>query len=367
MANSVLKYFCILLLSLFFSGINKADASFPAESTYPTMTDYWNGKADWQLYYNRPVSNWHASAGTSIRIVNGTWYWFQRYEKTGTGRLGTECRKSGDKGQTWSEPVIVIAPSPNTPWSKVVTDGDFYYDAAANKWRCLIQSLSDNSKVWTCSYFERAGADPMGLFTPPSGFTNPAIDNTEIWSRIPVKAAGKNRVYDEGTTQIVLQSGDEFYVTFHGAADFGKSVHGFRGIAKTTDFQNYIPLGCIMDEDDTNKWNVAWQGGSIGVGAATYLQEGNYWYTLIEGADKSLGGTDGQNWTFGLLRSTSLTSPKWENWSNNPVRQFAPHKLNLEWQYACLVKDGGVTYCAMNRANPVSDRAFQIYKLVWNK
>lgn len=378
MPNHIFKYCCILLLSLLFSCKNKvvnvqivpkADTC----STCPTMADYWNGNADWQLYYNRPVSNWHAAAGTTLRVVNGTWYWFQRYQVDGQAQLGTECRKSDDKGQTWSKPVKVINPTPGTPWSRMATDGDFYYDAAANKWRCLFQSLSVAGGGWTCSYFERAGADPMGPFTTPSGFTNPAIYATEIWSRIPVKIAG--RVYDEGTPEIVLQSGSVFYVTFHGVVRPGPSYpyHGFRGIATTTDFQTYTPAasGSIMDEDDTNQWDVDWQGdlngnaGSIGVGAATCFKEGAYWYTLIEGADKSLGGTAGQNWTFGLLRSTNLTSTNWENWPGNPVPTFAPHKESLEWQYARLFKDGGVTYCAMNKANPASDRSFRIYKLEW--
>lgn len=385
MSNITLKYCCILLFLLFISceeDKKAADNSQQIEIPFPTMTDYWNGKADWRLYYNQPISDWHAAAGTSISVVNDTWFWFQRYHQwDGDHQLGTECRKSTNKGLTWSQPVKVIEPTPGTPWSRMATDGDFYYDEKTNKWRCLFQSLGDTGG-WTCSYLERNGADPMGPFSTPSDFKNPAIDAKEIWSQIAdspnkncVKLSGGklNQIFDEGTPEIVLREDNTFYVTFHGASWVGLSIYGFRGIAKTTDFQTYTPAApdCIMSAYDTNEWNVAWQGdlngnpGSIGVGAVTYLKEGPYWYTLIEGADKSLLGTDGQNWTFGMLRSTSLTSTKWENWSDNPVPTFAPHKELLEWQYANLFKDDNATYCAINKANPEPERSFRIYKLVW--
>lgn len=384
MKNIFLKYCCILLFPLFFScGEDKVvDEPQQIVVKYPTIADYWNGEADWQLYYNKPISDWHGAAGTTIRVVDSTWYWFQRYYQwDGDHQLGTECRKSTDKGLTWSLPIKVIEPTAGTPWSRMATDGDFYYDATTNKWRCLFQSLAE-SGGWTCSYVERQGKDPMGIFSTPSNFNNPAINGQEIWNQIAnrpdkncVKLSGGKikQIFDEGTPEIIFQSGSTFYITFHGAAWVGSSIYGFRGIAKTDDFQTYIPAAqdCILSAYDSNKWNVAWQGdlngnaGSIGVGASTCLKEGAHWYTLAEGADKSLLGTDGQNWTFGLLRSPTVTSTTWENWSNNPVSTFAPHKLLLEWQYARLFKDDNVTYCAINKANPDPERSFRIYKLIW--
>lgn len=228
----MIKYSYLFLFSLLLLFACKEDKR-KVEDVYPTMTDYWDGKADWQLYYNLPVSGWHEAAGTVIRVVDGIWYWFQRYHvPENFHQLGMECRKSTDKGLTWSEPVKVINPEAGTPWSRMATDGDFYYDVSANKWRCLFQSLADTGG-WTCSYLERDGVDPMGPFITPSGFFNPAIDAKEIWSRIAddpdddaVKLCGGkvNQIYDEGTPEIVLQSGDTFYVTFHGAANIGASI-----------------------------------------------------------------------------------------------------------------------------------------------
>lgn len=351
----------------------------------PTLNDYWNGNAVWQLYYNQPIADWSGAAGTSIQVVNGIWYWFQRYQVSGLDALGVQCFKSTDSGQTWSTPVHIVEPTVGTPWSKYATDGDAYYDASANKWRYLFQSLTTTAGAgWTCSYLERQGADPMGLFTTPVGFTNPAINNKEIWSQINnnttnncYKITGaENAIYDEGTPNIISKSGNVFTVTFHGAANIGNpvAIYGFRGIATTTDFQTYTPAApdCILSSYDSNKWNVSWLGdlngksGSVGVGAATSMQEGNYWYTLIEGCDISLSpppATTVQNWTFGLFRSTSLSSTTCENWTSNPV--FTPTQQILEWQYARLFKDGSITYLAIDKANPAAERAFKIYKLIW--
>lgn len=345
-----------------------------AVETPPTLNDFWYGKADFELYYNRPIDldEWSAGAGTDIEVVGTTWYWFQRYSVPGMDQIGMECRSSTDKGQTWTNAVKVLEPSSSCPY---ITDGDFIYDSENNKWRCIIQTYYTSQNAWSMSYFERAGSNPMGTFTTPSGFTNPAVDNKEIWSQITTSygrhcvdiPGGTNLVYDEGTPQIVTKVGSTYYVTFHGASGTSLPIRGYRGIAATTDFQNWTAAvsDCIQDQYDCSGWDVAWQdGGNIGVGASSTIKEGNYWYTMIEAADKSLTGTSGQNWAFGLMRSTSLTNTNWENYPNNPV--FNPHKEICEWQYAQLFKDAdGITYCAINKANPSTERAFQIYRLVW--
>lgn len=345
----------------------------------PTMADYWNGEAEFQVYYRENVGtegvDYHGICGISIAVVKDTWYRFNRYMVgNNTIKFGINCRKSTDKGLTWSAPVNVVEPTDDTPWSTYATDGHAIYDEKANKWRLLFQSLS-GSGPWTCSYLEREGSDPMGPFTTPAGFTNPAIIPGEIWDQIGdsenddcVKIAGGTRKIDqEGTPEIVDKVGDEYYVTFHGAVNIGM-VHGFRGIAKTTDFQHYVPAApdSIFDQYDAKGWNVKWDSkGPIGGGHATYLKEGKYWYTLIECPDKSLAGAEGQNWPFGLLRSKEVTSTAWENYPNNPMAEFQSSGYVCEWQYARLFKDDGITYVAVSKMEPATERSFRIYKLGW--
>jgi hypothetical protein len=88
-------------------------------------------------------------------------------------------------------------------------------------------------------------------------------------------------------------------------------------------------------------------------------------YGITEGADINLAGTDGQNWTMGLFRSDSLTNTNWENWASNPMPNFNPRQIIIEWQYPRLFKDAdGITYLAINKAYPASESSFRIYKLV---
>jgi hypothetical protein len=209
--------------------------------------------------------------------------------------------KSTDKGLTWSNPVKVVEPTAGTQWSLHVTDGDFWYDSANNKWRALLQTLEEGSgKQWQGCYFERAGSDPMGSFATPSGFTQPAVSPKEIWSQIAdsstdhcVQLAGgqTNQVFDEGTFEIIKydNSNGKYTIAFHGAfwdgGVVGSTIHGVRGTATTTDFQTYTKLvdDAIFDEYDTDKWNVAWNSssnGSVGAGAGCMLQEGSYWYNI---------------------------------------------------------------------------------------
>ena len=374
---------CLWVLSLvagaMIAGSIKTRAAAP-----PTMDDLWSGEAVWQHYYTWPFyldapdsPGWHACQANSIHVQGDTWYWFRRYIDADEN-IGMVCVKSTDKGMTWSEPVTVLKPESGTLWSWMVTDGDFYYDKDENKWRCIIQVIDKNRSPWKCCYFERKGADPMGMFTTPEGFTQPAIDAKEIWNQIAndpsddaVKLAGGEigAVFDEGTPEILEKVGDTFTITFHGAFVYKDKVHGVRGIATTKDFQHYTPLApdAFIDEKDSDTWHVNWDGGSIGVGAQTCLKCGDYWYSMIEGADKGLGGADEQNWTWGLSRTKDLSSTAWENWPNNPVTPFEPHNIIVEWNYAQLFQDDGITYLAISKSFPKTITACLFYQLVWKK
>src|SRR4029079_11066815 len=113
------------------------------------------GKARWSF-----VRTWSESGASHIEVANGAWYLFERFYPGGSCPLspmmGTVVRKSTDRGATWSSAVGILLPTPGTPWSCAVTDGDAFYDAANNKWRYLFQCLAEDN-IWRGCYAERAG------------------------------------------------------------------------------------------------------------------------------------------------------------------------------------------------------------------
>src|SRR5262249_40958805 len=125
-----------------------ADASDGAAGPRPaTLDDYWNGRARWSLLRSYTLANtgwpYGYGAGAHITIVGGAWYLFGRFvegpapsycQSLGTVALGTQVRKSTDKGVTWSAPVEIIPAAQGTPWECAATDGDAVYDAVADKW-----------------------------------------------------------------------------------------------------------------------------------------------------------------------------------------------------------------------------------------
>jgi len=344
----------------------------------PTIADYWDGRAYFHNYYNETPGG---SAGLDIVVANGAWYRFDRFQTgndpaTGVHLLGTQVRKSTDKGMSWSAPAIVAAPEvKGTAWYICATDSSAYYDG--NKWRILFQSMEeadDRKNVrWDLSYLECDGPDPMnGKWHTPDGIVNPVTHNGDIWNQIAVGdndctriTGGQKLVYDEGTPKIIVEDGI-IYVTFHGASNTNNTIYGYRGIATTADFKTFTKAAddAIFDCYDAKDWNVDWvETGSVGGGHAVYLKEGEYWYTMIESPDVSLACVPDQHWTFGMLRSKSLTDTKWENWKDNPVPEFAPTGAYVaEWVYTALWKDEGVTYLA---ATHTVTNTYKQYRLEW--
>ena len=311
----------VVVSILALAAVGVAEEARAQDGAPASMAEYWAGKARWSF-----VRKWSESGASHIEFWNGAWYLFERYLPGGacpsTALLGTQVRRSIDRGATWSAPVPAIAPSAGTPWACAATDGDAFYDPVNNKWRLLFQCLGADS-VWRGCYAERAGADPMGPFTPTAG--NPVIQSGSLWNRIcnvggddcSVLAGGPGRVFDEGTFNIFQFDGTFYWVSFHGY----DGVRGYRGIAKTRDFVSWIagdtaqgvPGDAVVDLNDARGWREGWAGGSpIGAGAGSILIENGIAYLATEVADTNLGCIPGQHWDWGLFRSASLASSTWE-------------------------------------------------------
>lgn len=324
---SALRFRSLLLASLL--ALAAFGAPEPVRAQSPaTMADYWAGRARWSF-----VRKWSESGASHIEFWNGAWYLFERYSPGGScpflSPLGTQVRRSTDQGATWSAPVPAVVPTAGTPWECAATDGDAIYDASNNKWRFLFQCMGADG-IWKGCYAERAGADPMGAFTPVAN--NPVLQRGSLWNRIcdtsqddcSSLAGGPGRVFDEGTFNIFLFDGTYYWVSFHGY----DGVRGYRGIAKTSDFVNWIagdpaqgvPGDAVVDLKDALGWREGWaSGGPIGAGAGSILIENGIAYLAVEVADVNLGCTPGQSWDWGLFRSFSLSSTSWEQLpQNNP-------------------------------------------------
>jgi len=334
--------------------------------TPATLADYWAGNAKWEFdikhNFNDPAWVFDSSA---IKVVGTNWYLFRRVISTnaacpGGNQLGTQVMRSTDYGRTWTTPVSVIVPTVNTPWACAATDGDAFYDNVNNKWRLLFQCLGADS-IWRGCYAEKAGSDPLGSFVPVVG--NPVIQPGSLWSQICntssddcyTLSGGANKIKDEGTFNIFRFDGTYFWISFHGF----DGAKGYRGIAKTIDFKTFYaggsnggsgeatPNDSVVDSKDGSSWREVWQaGGNIGAGHAPIIQENSYYYMLAEIADRSLACTAGQNWDFGLFRSSSITATTWEQFPlGNPIiyssKQIeqGTNSLPCNLQYAQIFKD----------------------------
>jgi len=378
---------CMLVLGAVIFGCKNRNKSVSVEvhrtidrDKPPTMTAYWLGYAYFREFYTENYSDSRHLA-TEIVAVNGVWYRFERYYvPAATESLGTNVCKSTDKGMSWSTPVIIAAPGGDNEWSRYATDCGAYYDGS--RWHMLFQSMTwVEGAPWNISYLVCDEEDATaGRWYEPAGVTNPVIRNKDIWDRIAVGTnhctqitGGEKRIYDEGTPKILVDNGT-IYVTFHGASVTNGTVYGYRGVAVTTDFITYTPAAndCIFDLYDARSWDIEWKGGSVGGGAAAYIKDGEYWYTMIESPDISLNCVQGQNWPYGLLRSKSLTNTQWEIWQLNPPPEFRPVGPSMAvfpaWSYLTLFEDDGITYLGVTNDWSTADSlgcAYRQYRLEW--
>lgn len=360
-----------------------------------TMNDFWQGKAEWKLVNKITIGetgwDYGFQAGAHITPVGNTWYLFGRkyWPKGGVNCAGaaapsgTVVRKSTDQGKTWSEPVDIVIPSPGTEWECEGTDGDAFYNPDENKWHYLFQCLKSGG-AWNGCHLERSGSDPMGPFQ--ASYPNPVFYAKSLWEKICDKpsddcvklSGGIKRVFDEGTFNIFDYKNGYYYVDFHGV----DGVFAYRGAAKTSDFVNWVagdasqgvPSDAILDRNDALNFRESWQGsGPIGFGGGSILSEQPYYYLISEAPDFSLGCTDGQNWDWGLFRSTSLTNTNWEAFPlGNPILYSSkkPERngksIGCNPAYARIFKDPGSQKIFMHtswESTNSSDTGIYLYEL----
>lgn len=357
-----------------------------------TLADYWQGSARFRLEGKLTLAStgwpYGYGAGSHIEVVGDTWYLFSRKVHWGDKpptcpfeKLSTEVRASKDHGKTWSTAVEILSTAAGTDSECAATDGDAWFDANAQKWHYLFQCLRGGASPWKGCHATRDGTDPMGPFVTD---TTPAVESGQLWKSIcdaptddcSTIPGGVGKVFDEGTFEIILHDGANYWVGFHGY----DGVRGYRGIAKTPDFHTWIagkgaeglPTDAIFDAKDAVGWREGWQGSNIGGGAATTLAEGGYYYMAIEVADLNLGCTAGQNWDIGLLRAPSLATTTWEELpAKNPIyySSRAPEQNGksspCNVQYFRLFRDGQTTWAHVTRETTDPAHAgIYLYRLV---
>ena len=318
-------YTNLVIIFLLFLFLLFSKNTFASE---PTITDFWNQKAEFKYSFSLTEANvgWTSGfdAGVHVEIVGSDWFLFTRHVLWGEAhpdcsqeKMYTEIRKSSDQGKTWSQPIPAISNTPNSPWECAATDGDAFYNSAENRWDYLFQCLGKDGK-WSGCHATRNGSDPYGSFTPDPN--NPVIIPGEIWSKIctnPDSDCYKLAhyptwpIFDEGTFDIFDYQNNYYYVSFHGT----DGIRGYRGVAKTKDFNSWETINhdAILDLNDAKSFNTPWDSqGPIGFGAGTIIKDQNYYYIASEAADKSLACTQGQNWVIGLFRTSDITSTNWE-------------------------------------------------------
>lgn len=408
---------------------SEASYTLPYNDVNGTLADYWAGNAEWKLVEDytklRLVTKEgdYVGAGTQIVPVGDTWYLFSRQvlsEKCEDGinnKLGTNVRISTNKGLTWSNPQIIIAPAAGSNWPCAGIDQSAYFDAETQKWEIIFQCgkmLKNANNVyewqWNTCHIRSNNADPRQGFYEPH--TNPIAKDGDFWKRICTNSSkdcynfsqvnGVNKVRNEGTFDIFEKKSGYFYVAFHGF-DIEKNL-GYRGIGRTQDFVTWqlgnensaVPADAVLDKVDSANWRESWgtggkigsityPAGSIGFGHGSIIYENGYYYMIAESSDYTLDCIDDQNWDMGLYRSNNITKTTWESFpGGNPIyyssRSIDPRnnnstKKNLRCnvQYFRLFKDpqSGAIYMHVSRDTNMNltelgqaENGVYLYKLV---
>ena len=384
------------LLAVFVVAVSLAATTAPTHDVAPpttigTLSQYWDGQATW-TYVRKTTANqlderdpfW---ASSHIEIAEGIWYLFGRKIfpaaepgciEAGGFSYGLTVRASTDKGVTWGAPVDALTPAAGTAWACGVTDGDAYYSSGT--WRYIAECWNGtNPIVHGACYFERGNTDPMGSFVVPSGYTQPVITAPELWSSIcesyPADDCARisgapNKLTNAGTFKIIERDASHFWVSMYGV-DSVDPFTWYQGIVKTTDFRHGswsaggadgTPTDATLDPDDAAGWRESWwNASSRGTGAADVAKEGDHYYYLAQFIDlppgsRRSGCQEGDHWDWGMFRSSSLSSTRWEQFPRgNPVfyssREREPgttNSLGCNREYAAFLQDvDGTWYMTM--------------------
>lgn len=294
-----------------------------------SIADLWSGAARLELARPLVIEPPADAAGSGwVVVYKQRWYWFYRDQPAaprptacGYDYVRTVVRSSADGGATWSEKTVVAEPDHGTC---TTLDGATYLDTSTDTWHLLAQCLgredAPGGRAWHLCHFTRANGPqgPAGVFTPDAA--NPVVRGGALFSSICARPGAHcpAGVVDEGTPEILGRDTDgAFLLTFHGAYYAGNNiVDGFRGAARTRDFQHYetsggsLPGDVLLSAHDCPPF----EERCAGAGAATTLHAADgFWYQLAETPTRSIGCTPGQFWPFTLFRAPRLAgSGGWE-------------------------------------------------------
>jgi len=366
-----------------------SDSSASIFGPKASLSDYWNGNAEWKLANKYTLEKYHDKWGpgyttyTTIDTYNNQWLFLSRivehgHEECSRGvKISLELRTSSDKGVTFSAPVTLINADKNTPWECGATEGSLFFNQRENTWYLLVGCLGRDGIGNGCLFTRKN--DLLGKFIPDP--ENPILKGGQLWSRICIEGSSCKKlvenkpIIDEGTFEIVEYKAPYYYVMFHGYAN----PYGLRGMALTKDFKKWSIIenasneqNSILTLSDIKDWRESWINNKpIGVGAGSILKEGKYYYLLLEGSDINLTCENGQHWDFGLYRTEKLGTTKWEQLpQGNPIYyssvSYDPSQITLPCnvQYGELFKSDGEVYMSIIRDGVEwKDRGVFVYKL----